>query len=342
MKTIYSDSHKHHNPTYEFFNGRLMPYFEKPERAQYVLDAVMARRLGPTAQPERFSEDIIVKAHSRRYIDFLQNAHRLWVAQGLEGDALGSAYNILNRRDRVPSDIQGRMGTFTGDGSVPVTATSWQAIQQSAFTALTGARLLAEGQRSAFSLCRPPGHHACRELAGGYCYVNNAAVAALSLRDTGADRVAILDIDYHHGNGTQDIFYDRGDVLFVSVHADPAREYPYFTGFADERGTGAGEGFTLNLPLPLGSDYAAWALAHETALEAIRSFGPDAVIVSLGVDTFVRDPISKFQLQSPDYLEIGKKLSKLGVPTLFVMEGGYAVEEIGLNVANVLEGFEQG
>lgn len=339
MKTVYSDKHRLHRPQHEFFSGKLMPFFEKPERADYVLEAVTARAFGPVIPPESFPLEDIVAAHSSRYIEFLQRAHALWLAQGLEGDALGSAYNVLNGRERVPSDIQGQMGLFTGDGSVPITATTWDAARESAFAALTAAGLISGGQRAAFALCRPPGHHACRELAGGYCYINNAAVAALSLLRGGASRIAVLDVDYHHGNGTQDIFYRRNDVLFASIHADPAEEYPYFAGYADERGAGEGEGYTLNYPLPLGADYGVWSAALTDALAKIRAYGPDVLIVSLGVDTYKDDPISKFRLDSPDYLDAGRKIGVAGLPTLFVMEGGYAVREIGTNAANVLSGF---
>ena len=177
---------------------------------------------------------------------------------------------------------------------------------------------------------------------GGYCYINNAAVAAQRLRDRGAARVSILDIDYHHGNGTQEIFYRRGDVQVVNLHADPMVEYPYFLGHADERGEGAGEGFNHNFPLPAGTAWAAWGAALDTACDLVAGYGPDALVVSLGVDTFERDPISRFRLKSEDYPRAGRRIAGLGLPTLFVMEGGYAVEEIGINAVGVLSGFEDG
>ncbi len=208
--------------------------------------------------------------------------------------------------------------------------------------ALTAAGLVHGGERAAFALCRPPGHHAMSRFAGGYCYINNAAVAAEWLRGAGAGRVAILDVDYHHGNGTQEIFYRRGDVLVVNVHADPRVEYPYFLGHADERGEGDGRGFNLNLPLPHGTTFAEWAAALDVACEAVAAFAPDRLVVSLGVDTFFEDPISQFRLSSGDYPAIGRRIGALGLPTLFVMEGGYAVEAIGVNAVGVLTGFEQG
>jgi acetoin utilization deacetylase AcuC-like enzyme len=174
---------------------------------------------------------------------------------------------------------------------------------------------------------------------GGYCFLNNAAVAAQTLRNEGSAKVAILDVDYHHGNGTQSIFYDRADVLFVSIHGDPRTEYPFYLGHADEVGEDAGHGFNLNLPLPAGSSIAVWFAALATACEKIKQFGADALVVSLGLDTFEEDPISTFSLQSNDYIELGAVLQQLGLPTVFILEGGYAAKELGVNAANVLDRF---
>jgi acetoin utilization deacetylase AcuC-like enzyme len=201
---------------------------------------------------------------------------------------------------------------------------------------------VAGGEASAFALCRPPGHHAHAATMGGYCYINNAAVASQAFVDRGAGRVAVLDVDYHHGNGTQSIFYDRSDVLVVNIHGDPQQEYPYFLGHADETGSGAGEGFNFNLPLRWGTGFTQWQEALEAGCQRVARYAPDVLVVSLGVDTYKDDPISQFKLDSPDYLRIGARIAKLGLPTLFVMEGGYAVEAIGVNVANTLEGFVGG
>ena len=199
-----------------------------------------------------------------------------------------------------------------------------------------------DGASCAFSLCRPPGHHAAQDMFGGYCFLNNAAIAAQSMRHAGAAKVAILDVDFHHGNGTQAIFYDRDDILFLSLHGDPLDAFPYFLGGGDETGEGPGEGFTVNYPLPKGCPYPKWAEALNDALARIAAFGADAVIVSLGVDTFEDDPISFFKLTGDDFTDYGAKIAGLGLPTLFVMEGGYAVAEIGVNTVNVLEGFGNG
>jgi len=197
---------------------------------------------------------------------------------------------------------------------------------------------LVQGERAVFALTRPPGHHAGADLFGGYCYLNNVAIAAQWLADQGM-RPAILDVDYHHGNGTQAIFYRRSDVLFVSVHADPSFAYPHFLGFADERGEGAGDGLNLNLPLPRKTEWPAYAEALASALARIRDFAPDVLLVSLGLDTFEADPISRFKLRTEDYLRLGEALAALRLPTLFVFEGGYNLEHLAENTCNVLEGF---
>jgi acetoin utilization deacetylase AcuC-like enzyme len=219
-------------------------------------------------------------------------------------------------------------------------AGTWRAALSAAEVALTAASRLSGGLRAAFALCRPPGHHAARDYYGGYCFMNNAAIAAQSLVDRGAGRVAILDVDYHHGNGTQSIFYQRDDVFFLSLHADPRWDYPYFLGYGDEVGEGPGQGFNANYPMPWGTAWSTYGEALGDAITRIRRYGPDAVVVSLGVDTYKEDPISKFKLEMADYPRIGALIAALGRPTLFVMEGGYAVEEIGINTVNLLKGFE--
>ena len=194
------------------------------------------------------------------------------------------------------------------------------------------------GDRAALALCRPPGHHCGADYLGGYCYLNNAAIAAEAAVAAGR-RVAILDIDYHHGNGTQDIFYARGDVLFVSIHADPVTDYPFFWGHADETGIGEGEGANLNLPLPQGTALADYVPALDRALEKIAAFAPDLLVCSYGADTYAGDPISFFRIETGDYPVLARRIASLGVPTLVVMEGGYAVDALGANLAAFLSGF---
>jgi acetoin utilization deacetylase AcuC-like enzyme len=223
----------------------------------------------------------------------------------------------------------------------PFVKGTWTAIRTAFDVTMTGAALIQGGEDAVFSLCRPPGHHASTDLAGGYCYLNNAAIAAQYYRDQGAGRVAILDFDYHHGNGTQAIFYDRADILFVSLHGRPDEEYPYLLGFADETGSGAGEGFNLNLPLPPGTRFDTYGPALDHAIQRIRAYAPDMLVVSLGVDAYEGDPVGGFRLQTTDFARIGRAIAKLDLASHFVMEGGYAVEALGANVAAVLTGFRE-
>jgi acetoin utilization deacetylase AcuC-like enzyme len=231
------------------------------------------------------------------------------------------------------------MGLFSMDAGTPLTAGTWTAARAGADCALSAAQVVADGARSAFALTRPPGHHAGADFFGGYCFLNNAALAAQHLRDQGVARVAVLDIDYHHGNGTQAIFYDRADVYFTSLHGNPHTEYPFYLGYADELGAGAGLGFNRNLPLARGTDFVLWRDALKQALQGVQAFGAQALVVSLGMDTFEGDPISGFKLRTEDYLRVGEDLARAGLPTVFVFEGGYAVAEVGVNAVNVLQGF---
>ncbi len=339
MKTVYSARHTEHAPAVELGEGRFIEHFEKPERAFYVLEAVRERKIGDIVAPDSFPIEKLFSIHPERYVDFLREAQERWTAMGREGLMLPAAFCSQNKNAKEPKSFLGQLGYYIADGCAPLTLTSWNAIIDSAHCALTAQSFIAKGERTAFALCRPPGHHASARLAAGYCYLNNAAIAAQAFLNDGAKRVAILDVDYHHGNGTQDIFYNREDVLFLSLHADPYNDYPFFLGHADELGAGKGEGFNTNYPLSKGTDYAQWSRALEDALKKIANYAPDALVVSLGVDTFKGDPISRFTLESDDFLKMGAAISTIKAPTLFVMEGGYAVEEIGINAANVLSGY---
>jgi len=336
--TIYSDDHRLHHGKGELNDGELQPCYECPERADQVLEAVRRAKLGDIVLPDDFGLGPVRAVHDVRYVDFLQRAWGLWAAEGRSSDALPLAWPVRGMRQLEPDYIDGKLSYFSFDAGTPITAGTWTAVTTGANIAVTGAARLLAGDASAFALSRPPGHHAARDYFGGYCFLNNAAIAAQYLRDNGASRIAILDVDYHHGNGTQSIFYDRSDVLFVSIHADPKNEYPFFLGHADERGAGDGDGYNLNLPLPWQSGADKWFAALETGLTRVREFAPDYVVVSLGVDTYVGDPISQFRLESDDYLEMGSRIAALGMPLLFVLEGGYAVAEVGTNVTNVLLG----
>jgi acetoin utilization deacetylase AcuC-like enzyme len=344
MKTIYSPAHLAHAPAFEFERGRMEPAVEIPERAERVRAEIEARKLGPIVAPIEFGNEPLLRVHDAGFVGFLTEAHAQWAKRygtGAGVDAYPSAWPARGLREIRHGDIEVRLGTYAFDTATPITKGTWAAASAGANIALSAARAIREGERSVFALSRPPGHHASADIFGGYCYLNNVAIAAQWLRDAGM-RPAILDVDYHHGNGTQDIFYRRNDVYFVSIHADPEFAYPHYSGFADERGQGKGEGFNLNLPQPNGTDWSTYAQSLAAALDAIAGFGPDVLLVSLGLDTFEHDPICSLKLTTEDYLRMGARIAKLGKPTLFVFEGGYHVEALGRNTANVLEGFVAG
>lgn len=347
MLIFANPKHALHAGRHEMFRGRLVPCHESPARLDHVLAELGRRPLGEVRPPSAVPRPVLERIHQPRYLDFLESAWSEWVAldpANAELDALPSTWPVRGfRHDLEPANFAARMGLYSFDAGTPLTAGSWAAAEAGAACAVDAARAVgragAGGPRVAVALTRPPGHHAGADFFGGYCFLNNAALAAQALRDEGAARVAVLDVDYHHGNGTQSIFYERADVLTVSIHGDPRTEYPFYLGHADERGDGEGRGFNLNLPLPAGTGYGAWREALETGLQAVKRFGADALVVALGVDTYEGDPISRFTLASSDYPAVGRAIAELGVPTVFTLEGGYAVAEMGVNVVNVLEGF---
>jgi len=343
MITFYNHLHARHQGKVEMFRGALVPCFEVPARADHVLAELERRQLGSVQHPDAFDDVALERIHSPRYLRFLATAWDQWLAldpANADKDILPSVWPTRTfRTDIEPDNFAAKLGLYAYDAGSPFTAGTWVAARAGADCALSAAQRLVHGDRAAFALSRPPGHHAGMDFFGGYCFLNNAALAAQHLRDAGLERVAVLDVDYHHGNGTQAIFYDRADVFFASIHGDPRTEYPFFLGHADEVGQGAGLGANLNIPLPRGTGFEVWFAALEHALGAIQRFGAQALVVSLGMDTFEGDPISGFTLRSADYLRVGQRLAVAGLPTALVFEGGYAVAELGINVANVLEGF---
>ena len=343
MITYYNPNHALHQGRVEMFRGELVPCFEVAARADQVLLELQRRKLGPVLDPLTFDDALLARVHSPRYLAFLASAWDQWLALdagNAQRDVLPSVWPARDlRTDVLPDNFSARVGLFAFDAGTPLTAGSWAVARAGAHCALSAAQAVLGGAPAAFALSRPPGHHAGADYFGGYCFLNYAALAAQHLRDAGLSRVAVLDVDYHHGNGTQSIFYDRPDVLFASIHGDPLTEYPFYLGHADETGAGAGAGFNLNLPLPRGSGFDAWSAALEVALAAISRFGAEALVVSLGLDTFVGDPISGFCLQSTDYLRLGERLARVGLPTVLVLEGGYAVDGLGVNAVNVLQAF---
>ena len=339
MHIIHSPLHALHDGGMELHRGELVPCFEMPSRVDHILAAI-ARAGWKVDGPREYDDAVLAGVHDADYLAFLRGAYDAWRAEGRDGFMLPGAFPARGmRRDRVPAGLHARLGYYAFDAGSPIVAGTWQAARAAAHCALTAADIVASGERSAYALCRPPGHHAGRGMFGGYCFLNNAALAAQRLRDAGMPRVAVLDVDYHHGNGTQDIFWERDDVPFVSIHGDPETEYPFFLGHADERGAGAGLGCNHNFPLPRGTDWARYSATLDEALRRIDAHAPQALVVSLGVDIFEGDPISSFRLGAGDFPKLGTRIAALGLPTVLVQEGGYAVAEIGDNVAAVLEAF---
>jgi len=268
-------------------------------------------------------------------VDFLRGAFDEWRAAGREGDAFPYTFPIVGRRPLSFNRIDASLGQYSFDTSTPIGPGTWDAAYWSVQTALAALDALLSGERMAFAFTRPPGHHAGRNYLGGYSYLNHVAICAEAALAAGKASVAILDVDYHHGNGTQDIFAGREDVFFVSIHADPATDYPFFWGHADES-----RGNILNLPLPRGTDWNGYAPALTHALDWIEQREPRLLIVSYGADTHEADPISHFKLKTSDYAPMARRIASLGLPTLIVMEGGYAIEALGANVAEFVGGFE--
>jgi acetoin utilization deacetylase AcuC-like enzyme len=334
MRCFWDERQRRHAPAQELHNGAFVPYAEHPGRPDAILAAI-----GATEAPADRGQAPLLRVHSEAYLAFLESAFADWSAAGRAGDASGYVWPVAGRRALDLERIDARLGRYSFDASTPIAQGTWESAYWSAQTALSALDAVLAGEPTAFALCRPPGHHAGADYLGGYCYLNNAAIAAEAARAAGKARIAILDVDYHHGNGTQDVFLARGDVFFASVHADPRTDYPFYWGHADERGVAEGEGATLNLPLPRGTAMAAYEGALDRALGAIAAFGPDMLIVSYGADTFAGDPISFFELDTPDYARMARRIASLALPALVVMEGGYATEALGANVAAFLSGF---
>ncbi len=344
MKIFYSDVHLKHAPSFEIFDGGVrVPNFEMPERAARILSALQKTDWAEVYAPADFGLDPILAVHDRDYVDFLASAWSEWLAAEPEAESapdksalLPATFALRGQAHRAKS-ILGRAGYYMMDMSAPIVEGTYAAALASANCALSAAEAIERGERAAFALCRPPGHHAGKSHCGGYCYFNNAAIAANWLCSKG--KVALLDIDYHAGNGSQDIFYERADVLSISIHADPAFEYPYFAGYAEERGEGAGLGYHHNFPLPAGTEDAAYLDSLDDALNLIREYQPANLVISAGMDIYADDPLGKIRVTREGIREIGRRIAAMNVPTALIMEGGYNNEALGENVAAFLDEF---
>ncbi|RUX03842.1 MULTISPECIES: histone deacetylase family protein [unclassified Mesorhizobium] len=337
MKAFYAQEQKRHDPKAFLSSGAAQPNPEKPERVERLLAG--ARSAGCTIErPGNHGLGPVSAVHTPEYLDFLEHIFERW--QRIDGASAEVIPNIhpIARNGSYPASAVGQAGYHMADTACPISGETWQSALWSAWSAVEAAETVMAGASGAYALCRPPGHHAFADVAGGFCFINNSAVAAQVLRRQAA-RVAILDVDLHHGNGTQGIFYARSDVLTVSLHADPVRFYPFFWGHADERGEGPGLGYNFNLPLPRKSADAAFLEALGVAFQRIRAFSPDALVVAFGLDAFEGDPFGGLSVTTPGFSRIGEAIAGLDLPTVIVQEGGYLCDELGDNLTAFLTGF---
>jgi acetoin utilization deacetylase AcuC-like enzyme len=336
MKVFYSEAHRRHEPPFEVFDGGLRtPYLENTDRMDRILSALHQTDWAEINEPQDFGPDPILAVHDREYIEFLASSWTEWLeSRAQDKSVLLPATFALRRHPQKPTGLLGRAGYYLMDLSACIVEGTYQAALASANCALSAADAVVDGERVAFALCRPPGHHAGKDYAGGYCFINNAAVTANWLSTKG--RVAVLDIDYHCGNGTQDTFYDRSDVLTISIHADPDFEYPHFWGYANETGTGPGLGFHRNFPLEKGTDDPRYLGVLDEALAMIRTFEPEYLVVSAGMDIYADDPLGTIKVSTDGIGEIGRRIASLELPTIVVMEGGYANNVLGTNILRFL------
>lgn len=337
MKAFFAAEQKLHDPKMFLSSGAPQPNPEQPARADRLLEGARAAGLA-IERPRDHGLGSIAAVHTPEYLDFLQHIYQRW--RRIEGASEEVIPNIhpLARDGAYPASAVGQAGYHVADTSAPISAETWESAYWSAMSAVEAATTVAGGAPAAYALCRPPGHHAFADVAGGFCFVNNTAVAAQVLRGSAA-RVAILDVDLHHGNGTQGIFYARPDVLTVSIHADPVRFYPFFWGHADERGEGPGLGYNYNLPLPRKSGDAQFLEALNTALRRIRAFAPDALVIALGLDAHESDPFGGLSVTTPGFARIAEAIAMLHLPTVIVQEGGYLSEELSTNLTSFLTGY---
>ena len=344
MKAVYTLRHRSHHPQFELENGVLQEPFEHPGRAEIIRSALAADGSFEFIAPDEWGTDPIEAVHDPGLVAFLETAWGEYQqVHGSTHDVVPDMFAMAALRDGMgpidePEAISARLGWWCFETTTPIMHGTYAAARSSVDVALTAADNVKNGDPVTYGLCRPPGHHAARAVYGGYCFFNNAAIVAHHLTESTDCKVAVLDVDYHHGNGTQQIFYDRDDVQFVSLHGDPVRAYPYLSGFRDEIGTGKGRGTTSNYPMSeqTGDDDYLSALA--AACDEISAFGAEFVVVSLGLDTYYDDPISDLAVTPDGFERSGAVVRQLGLPTVVLQEGGYATEELGENARRWLFG----
>ena len=351
MPVVWSDRCRLHDPGGEIFVGVRTPGTEVVARADVIL-AALAEADARVVDAEQHSDQALLAVHDEALLDFLESAWDTWTDAGLDRErhqdrvvpyVFAHAALTPGRPAAVPTAVWARTGYFAYDTMTLIGPGTWDAARAAVDSALTAADLVAAGAPCAYACCRPPGHHVCRACYGGSCYLNNSAVAAAALADRLGGPVAVLDIDAHHGNGTQEIFYERGDMLVGSVHVDPgAGWFPHFVGFANETGSGDGAGANKNLPLPPGAGDEPWLDALNELTDWARTTGATSLVVPLGVDAAAGDPESPLRVSAAGFRRAGRLLGGLGLPTVLVQEGGYDLESLGQLVCEVLLGVEEG
>jgi acetoin utilization deacetylase AcuC-like enzyme len=344
MRVVASDRHRGHAPLAEIESSGLQPPFEHPGRADAIRKALAADDHFSIVEPTTFATNAIEAVHDPGLVRFLERAWTDYqVRHPGTHDVVPDVFALPGLVDGIGpfperALVDHELGRWCFETTTPLTEGTYDAARSAVDIALTATDAVLAGESVTYGLCRPPGHHAPTGLYGGYCFFNNAAIAAHHVASTTGAKVTVLDVDYHHGNGTQQIFYRRDDVQYVSLHGDPARAYPYVTGFADERGAGRGAGSNFNVPLAAGTDDDEYLAALAGACEAISAFAPGMLIVSLGVDTFHDDPISDLAITSDGFRRQGELVSQLALPTVVLQEGGYDVDALGDNVRQFLLG----
>ncbi|HEX9635111.1 MAG TPA: histone deacetylase family protein [Candidatus Limnocylindria bacterium] len=346
VRVVYSAKHQLHDPDFEVTAGRRVGAFEVGQRVEAIRSVLEADGTFSFEAPVEHGLEPILAVHGEGLVRFLESAWPVWRTRGMATEAivpdtfLHPSLRTGMEAVVVPDSPCGQSGFYCFDTATPIVAGTWEATRTACDAALTAAELVLAGERAAYALARPPGHHAARDMYGGYCYLNQAAIAANWITGRGGTRVAVLDLDFHHGNGTQQIFYDRGDVLYASIHADPTNTFPYFAGYASETGSGDGRDATFNQPLPAGTDDAAYLAAVDRAIERVAEFRAGIVVVSLGLDTYGQDPIGNFALTTPVYHEAGRRVAEAGLPLVIIQEGGYHLPSLGRNAYEWLLGAE--
>lgn len=347
MRCFYAPSQDLHAPPTWLLRGKVSDSPEGPLRSDILREVLQQQSISleePLHVNDPASKKILLerlsRIHTQRYLHFLETIHQRWVALPGASDLVMPNTHPVSLGRQYPDHPVGQAGWHLGDMATPITASSFDGILASAATAAAAAEQVKQGEPSAYALCRPPGHHAGPETAGGFCFLNNSALAATLLRES-FNRVAIVDVDLHHGNGTQDIFYHRSDVWTGSLHAETKAFYPFFWGGRDEIGAGEGEGYNVNLPLPIGTSGKGFLDTLDQLLESMQSFKPDALVVALGLDAHKDDPLAGLALETSDFHLIGQRLCRLNLPTVIVQEGGYPTQHLGNNLVAFLKGFTQ-